>query len=553
MAFDGFFLREVVREMRETLLNKRIDKIYQTEKYEIIIYFSKQKKHYLYINVSADSPRFYITDEKILKPDTPPMFAMLLRKHLNSAILLDIKQKKLDRIFEFIFLCRDELGEERQKSLIIEIMNRHSNIILIDDKNEVIECIKTVSPFVSKRPMQKGELYTYKDICKQKISETNKEAFINELKESTEKSKYIYQNYSGFSPSISNSIVYELNSDYEKIYNRLIETENTTSKNCYIYSGKKEELSSVKLLDKEDKLIDICEDFNIAYSNFYKKKNSTNILKRETNTLNKVIENIIKKLNKKIKNLNTDIKNAENLNLYNKYGELLLANKDTFNKGDKTVTVYDYYENENIIVPLKENKNPLENSDYYYKKYQKAKSTLIVAKKQIEIAKEDLSYLKRVLLTLEQAESYEEINEIKNELREESFIKKINSRKRKKEKKLPPREFISPNNFKIKVGRNNLQNDELSLKSSNKDHIWLHTKDIPSAHVVLNGNFDEIDESDLLFAAKICAYYSKARESENVPVDYTKIKNVTKPKGAKPGKVIYINQKTIYVTPFIPN
>ncbi len=556
MAFDGFFLKELTKELNEKLKNRRVEKIYQTGKHEIIMSFSKLKKEFLYINASSDNPRIYLTNEKMLRPEEPPMFTMLLRKHLNSAILQKVTQISIDRIIELSFLTRDELGDESEKRLMVEIMGRHSNIILIDNENKVIECIKTVSPFMSKRPMQNGLTYSYDDIIKPKISSVTCTEFMDNIKNEQNISKHLYTTYSGFSPSITNSVLADFDSnnltqdDLTLLYDKLITIEKTDEHICYHYEHKKNELSSIKLTHLDEFLVDSDTDFNQSTLEYYSNKINTNLLKRETTDLKKHIENIQKKIKTKIKKLENDINDAKNLETYNRFGELLLAYKHTFNKGDKKVTVYDYYENKDIEIELKINKSPAENSDFYYKKYQKAKGTLTLAQEQIEIANEELNYLNRVIFLLEQVESYQEIKEIKDELTSENFLKNKTGKKReKKAKKLGTREFVSPNGFTVRVGRNNIQNDELSLKLSKKNHIWLHTKEIHSAHVVISATREQIKNEDLIFAAELCAYYSKARFSENVPVDYTEIKNVSKPKSARAGSVIYVNYKTVYVNP----
>ncbi len=555
MAFDGYFLREIVKELREQLQNKKIEKIYQTGKYEIIIYFSKIKKQYLYINVSADSPRIYMTDEEILKPETPPMFAMLLRKLLVSAVVDDIVQISLERIIRFDLSAKTELGETTKKHLFVEIMGRHSNIILTDENYQVTEAIKTVSPFMSKRPMQKGEIYSSTSLEKKRISAYSKEEFIDIISKSENVEKSIYKSFSGFSPSIAKSEVQFLQEKQSvetvnSLYNSLLNIDNNNSNTCYYYKNSKPELSSVKLKHRENEECEISHDFNKAYRNYYREKSETNLIKRESKSIEDRISEITRKNNNRINNLKQDIKEAEKLETYRVYGELLLANRHLIQKGDKAVKVFNYYDNTEIEIPIKTDKSPSENSDYYYKKYQKAKSTLVISKEQITKAEHENEYLETVKLSLIQAENFDEMREIKRELIQSGYLKdKDKAKKKKREKKLPPREFKSPSGLTVKVGRNNFQNDELTLKSSNKKHLWLHTKVIPSAHVVLCSNREEISEEDLLYAASICAYYSKARESENVPVDYTEIKNVSKPKGAKAGKVIYINYKTIYVNP----
>ncbi len=577
MAYDGIFLNSLTKEFKENLIDKRLEKIMQHSDQIISLSFSRLKKFRLHISIASDAPFVAFNSQKLPNPENAPMFCMLLRKHLSSGILKDVKQLHNDRILSFEFQTYNEMKDLEKKCLIIEIMGRHSNLILIDSEMNIIDSLKHVNPLMSKRPMGPGYIYSppfEEKISIHKIKENFDSEILSKIKNSDNAIKhFLLKEISGFSPQISINVLKNANVDGDKISEDLSEEKIESIRDSliaiskelnsnplpYLYENKKGkvEISNIKLdylndLGYEAKNIEAEKGFEYSELSciYFDKKGKNDILIQRIKSLEDLINQVIDKENKRIKNLTKDIKNAENYEKYKLYGELCMANIHLIKKGMKTVNVYNYYENKNIDIPLKYDKSPSENAESFFKRYQKMKKTLSYAAEQIELAKNKIEHLESVLHSLEQSETLEDLNAIREELVLEKILKeKQGNRKKKIEKKLPPREFTSPNGFTIKVGRNNFQNDELTLKTASKNHIWLHTKIIPSSHVILCGKFEEVKDEDIFYAASVCAYYSKARNSENVPIDLTEVKFVSKPKGAKPGKVIYVDYKTIYVNP----
>ncbi len=574
MAYDGLFFSALTSEFKKHLLNKRLDKIFQHSDESLSFGFSGLKDLRLYVEISGHAPRILLTRDKLENPKQAPMFSMLLRKHLKNAILKDIRQINGDRIIEFVFDSKDEMKFTHQKSFIVEIMGRHSNAILVEENGSVMDSLKHVNPLTSSRAMGPG--YTYeppfkakKDICKMTDEEISELA--EELIESDSKEQLLYKNLAGFSPQVAKSLLFKAgiegytvieNADRCRCKDLLVtsikemaeEISKGMKPHIYFEDGEISDISSVELTQlKNLKSITASETYSHIAERYFLTKGKIDILSEKTRSLKDIINQAIKREEKRIKNLKSDIKKAEKLEKHKLYGELITANIHAIKYGESSANILNYYTGEYIDIPLQTNISPNENAQKHYKKYQKMKRTLVVAREQIENAKNSIEHLDSVLNMLEGLENSEEIESIRAELESVGVLRANSKSRNKKQKKLPPREHISPSGFKIKVGRNNEQNDELTLKKSHKNHIWFHTKEIPSAHVVMEATMEEVADEDLVYAAGVCALYSKAKNSENVPVDYTLIKNVSKPSGAKPGKVIYVKQKTLYVTPLTLN
>lgn len=560
MAYDSTYFKALIQEMKILLINKRLDKIFQHSDESLSFIFSGLKEQRLYMEISGHAPRILITGDKLENPKQAPMFCMLLRKHLKNSILKDISQINEDRIAEFIFDARDEMGYMSEKSFIVEIMGRHSNCILVDQDRIVMDSLKHVNPLKSSRPMGPGYVYKAPFIEKINVGELEDDrlklviedilGFNQDLK------KALYSSISGMSPQIAESLILKAGDDLETgLFRELrnLDYEIKFNMKPYIYykDDKLFEISAVKLEQFNNMKIEIYDNFSKLSEVYFENRGKSDIIKVKSKTLSHTLNQLISREKNRIKNLKNDLKKAEKFEKQKLYGELITANIHAIKNGSHNAGVLNYYTQEEIDIPLNPNLTAGENANQYFKKYQKMKRTVVFAEKQIQNAKESIEYLESVVQLLDEVESSEEIDDIRKELESVGILKNKTPRNNKKQKKLLPREYTSPNGFKIKVGRNNVQNDELTLKKSSKNDIWFHTKNIPSAHVVMETNSRDVEENDIIFAAEVCAKHSKASNSENVPVDYTLIKNVSKPSGGKPGKVIYVKQKTVYVKPLI--
>lgn len=573
MALDGLYLRSLANEIKNTLISSRIDKITQPEKDEIVLSFKINRKPVrLLLNANASYPRINFIDYSKESPLKAPVFCMVLRKYLNTAVLKDVTQLNNDRILLLDFESSDELGFNSIYTLIIEIMGRHSNITLIRKRDGLImDSIKHITPDInSYRVLYPGIEYVYPpESNKLDIFNTTFESFQEKtlsLYEDEElNEKFFTRVLDGVSNPIAKEISFRLNkrninlskNNLKEIYEFLIEFFSKSKDNNYdLYSYSiNDELKDFHCIKLEHILDDggQCEEYSSPSSlleSFYHAKDKINRLQSKSHDMQKLVINNIDRVEKKLNILKKTLIECEEKQKYNLYGELITANIYNIKKGDKEVKALNYYseEEEYIKIPLDINKTPSENAQKYFKKYNKLKAAEENAYIQIELAEEEDEYLQSVLSNIENADNYKDLEDIKNELVETGYIAFKKSMKSKKTKPSKPLHFISSDGIDIYVGKNNLENDYLTLKFAHNNDIWLHIKNIPGSHVIIK-NLGEVPDSTLLEAATLAAFYSKGKNSTKVPIDYTEIRNVKKMAKGKPGMVTYSTNKTIYVDP----
>ena len=573
MALDGFFLKSLTEELSKELIGRRVEKISQPEKDEIILNFKINRKNRgLLISASSNYPRIHFTDIKKENPLSAPMFCMVLRKYLKGAKVLDIQQVSTDRVLNILFESTDELGFVSNFMLVVEIMGRHSNISLVRSSDNIImDSIKHIG--LSKntyRTVLSGLPYVYPPESKLLDPYTfSKEYLISKLKELDFSEKIFSRIFTGFGADLSKEILYRLNlkrdTDNEpKLVNYIneildiLEDFKSNNKNFVTYSldGYLKTFHCVKLTHLLDKGMD-----NIDFENpsklcdkFYYEKDLQDRMHGKSSEIHKLVSNNIDRCAKKIKILNKTLIDCKKRDKYQLYGELLTSFIHSIEEGSEKVSLLNYYvtdKEEYVEITLDPNKTVSENIQKYYKRYNKMKKSEEMAQIQLTHAEEELSYLNSVLVNISNCRSTGEISEIKKELVESGYLKKKKSKKKVKEGKSVPLHFISSDGIDIYVGKNNLQNDYLTLKFASKNDLWMHTKDIPGSHVIVK-NSGNIPESTLDEAANLAAYYSKGKNSTKVPVDYTEVKHVKKPSGAKPGMVIYYTNKTFFIDPVEP-
>ncbi|MBU3111838.1 Rqc2 family fibronectin-binding protein [Clostridium lacusfryxellense] len=568
MALDGIYLSSLVEEIKDIIIDCRVDKVTQPEKDEVILSFKKNRKIYkLLICSSANYPRIHFTEFNKQNPIQAPKFCMVLRKYLNTATVLDVRQLNSDRLLIIDFKSSDELGFDSVYSLIIEIMGRHSNISLVRTRDNIImDSIKHVSSDVnSYRVLYTGVEYIYPP-ASTKLDAFNF-SYDEFYKYITDKDielgeKFFTGTFTGVSSNLSSELVYRYRAKYtdfdldhsQNIYDFTVGVFNNMSKNVflatYAMNGKLKDFHSVELTSLKDCEIEKYDSPSKLIEDFYFRKDKHDRLNAKSSNLQKIVNNNISRCDKKVRILTQTLNDCENKGTYKLHGELLTANIYSLKKGDKIASLVNYYsENgENIEIKLDEHKTPSQNVQYYYKKYNKFKIAEEMALVQMNLTNNELQYLHSVLTNIINVENYNGIEDIKNELIETEYITIKKHGKSKKAKPTKPMHFISSEGIDIYVGRNNIQNDLLTLKLANKNDMWLHTKDIPGSHVIIK-HIGDIPETTLLEAGNLSAYFSKSQNSSSVPVDYTQVRNVKKPSGAKPGMVIYSTNKTIYVTP----
>ncbi|MCX8131667.1 MAG: NFACT family protein [Clostridia bacterium] len=576
MPFDGIVTKCISKELSDTLVGSRIEKIFQPEKDEILMNIRAQGQNLkLLLSANANYPRVHITWVSKENPANPPVFCMLLRKHLSGGRIVGIDFHDFERIITINIEAMNELGDLSVKKLIIEIMGRHSNIILTTSEDRIIDSIKHVDNEVSSvREVMPARTYVLPPSQnKTNPLELDTDKFFRISAETPLVSieKYLLNNLKGFSPLLCSEVCYRSCVDGKNSINRLLAEEVSRLESvlsdiideikqdnfspCIIMDGAAapgkpidfhclpiKQHPNIKYIDSISKTLDI----------FYSTRDNIERQKHKKADLYKVLNNNMDRCNKKLalqQEKLREVSDRENLKLY---GELITANIYCIPANTDKVSLLNYYsqDSEYLEIKLDENLSAQQNAQRYYRQYTKAKSAYSYTSKLMEDTRGELDYLESVLLLLDNCNSLQEIEEIREELIEQGYYslkRKQNSKKRQSGSE--PLHFKSSDGFDIFVGKNNKQNDQLTLKLSSSNDIWLHTKNIPGSHVIIKKLQHEIPGRTLEEAGMLAAYHSKAKMSSGVPVDYTAVKNVKKPSGAKPGMVIYDNFKTMIVTP----
>ncbi|WP_297633449.1 NFACT RNA binding domain-containing protein [uncultured Clostridium sp.] len=555
MALDGIFLNRLICNLKEYLIDGKIDKINQPEKDEIILTVRKNRKNLkLLISASPRFSRIHLTTIQKNNPLTAPLFTMVLRKYLIGGTILDITQKDCDRLIELKISATDELGFDSKYSLIVEIMGRHSNITLVRDRdNKVMESIKHITPDINTfRVLYPGVTYVYPPVST-KLNPYNFtldefKPFVNTLEELNE--NFFSNTFTGISRPLSKELFFDLNKDnlFESTSKLLDGLKN--SKSFYIFTNEFGILKDFHCINFSHSYSHFIEydSPSVLIEEFFYKKDKQDRLSSKSMDLQRFINTNIERCKKKKRILEGTLDDCTKKETFKIYGDLLTSFIYSIKEGMKSITLQNFYsENlEDIEIPLSVNKTPSQNVQLYYKKYNKMKKAEEEAHIQLEKNEIELSYLNSVLTNIHNVDDYSEIDEIKEELMETGYLK-FRKAKKNNNKKSKPLHFISSDGIDIFVGKNNIQNDYLSMKFAKKSYLWLHTKDIPGSHVIVCT--DELLDKTIEEAATIAAYYSKAKNSTKVPVDYTFVKNLKKPPNSKLGMVIYHTNWTLYTEP----
>ncbi|WP_047475482.1 Rqc2 family fibronectin-binding protein [Bacillus siamensis] len=558
MSFDGMFTYGMTHELNSRIAGGRITRVHQPFKHDVIFHIrANGKNHKLLLSAHPSYSRVHVTNQAYENPSEPPMFCMLLRKHIEGGFIEKIEQAGLDRIMIFRIKSRNEIGDETVRTLYVEIMGRHSNIILTDGEGAIIDGLKHLSPSMnSYRTVLPG--YDYKlPPAQEKISPlaADEEDILRHLSfQEGQLDQQIVRHFSGVSPLFAKEAVHRAGLANKITLPKTLTEMFRSVKDCRFTpnittAGGKEYfyLLSLTHVNGEERTF---QSLSELLDRFYFGKAERDRVKQQAQDLERFVANERKKNANKIKKLEKTLDYSENAKEFQLYGELLTANLYMLKKGDKEANVINYYDEESptVTIPLNPNKTPSENAQMYFTKYQKAKNSVEVVKEQIRLAEEEIAYFDQLIQQLSSA-STKDIHEIREELVEGKYLRPKQQRGQKKQKQHVPvlEQYESSQGLTILVGKNNKQNEYLTTKAAARDDVWFHTKDIPGSHVVIKSS--DPDEQSILEAAAIAAYFSKAKDSGSVPVDYTKIRHVKKPNGAKPGFVTYDSQHTVFVTP----
>jgi len=556
MSFDGLFTHAMVHELNETLQNGRISKIYQPYNNEIVLRIrANRKNHDVLISAHPQYSRIQITETPFENPKQPPHFCMIMRKYLESAFLKEIKQFENDRIVEFNFTSRDELGDEQEIVLISEIMGRHSNILLVEkNKNKIIDTIRHISPSQnSYRTLLPGAEFIPAP-AQDNVNPFEFEGEFNLQGHNTkEKVKDIQSTFQGFSRIAAKELLYQIDQHPDdaatNVFHKFMTPFVNNNYDPSLFVGEKNSFAPIEF-ESIDKRVEHYESLSALLDRFYYNKAEKDRVNQQVHDLISLVKNSYQKNKKKLDKIEKEYEQTKYADDYRVKGEVLTAYLHEVNQGDKEIELANFYENnEPILIELDPQKSPADNAQKYFSRYQKMKNRKKQLSRQIKLTKNEVYYLDSVLTQLEDATT-EDIEEIRDELRQEGYGKKKQknkSNKNKKSKESKPRHFESSDGTLIMVGKNNRQNDKLTMRTANKTDWWLHTKNIPGSHVIIRS--EDPSEETIEEAANLAAYYSKYRSSSSVPVDIVQVKYVNKPKGGKPGFVTYEGQDTYFVTP----
>ncbi|MBP3238206.1 MAG: NFACT family protein [Lachnospiraceae bacterium] len=583
MAFDGFTVSALVKEIKEKLVGGRINKIAQPEKDELIITVKNYDNYRLDISVSPSLPLLRFTDENKPSPAAAPAFCMLLRKHIGSARILDVDQPGLERVVRIRLEHLDEMGDLRQKWLMIELMGKHSNIIFTDEELKVLDSIKRIPSSVSSvREVLPGRDYFIpKTDDKLEIERFSIAGFASALKKHRcDIHKALYSSFTGFSPLLSSEICFRAgvnpslnteelgDNEAESLYEICMLFLNKVKTGDYepyiIYKGSTAvEYAAFRLLsyENEDYTREKYESMSLLLGSFYSMKEKQSRISQKSQALRKSLSNAIERTSKKIDLQLTQLKSTEKRDKYKVYGELVSTYGYTVEEGSKSMSCTNYYDGNEITIPLDDTIPVMANAKRYFDRYAKLKRTFEAVTKQLKNSREELYHLQSIQNSMDHALNDDDLNQIRRELEEYGYVRRTssaaskgkqnprNQKGPKSSSKSLPFHYRTPEGYDIYVGRNNYQNDELSFKMSNGSDWWFHSKTIPGSHVILKNKGEEIPDKEFEYAAAAAAYYSSDKSGGKIEIDYLERRNLKKPAGSKPGFVVYYTNYSMVAAP----
>lgn len=568
MALDGLTLHFIKEEIAAAAVGCRVEKVHQPSREELVLILrGRNGAHKLLISARANSPKIHFTSFPPENPAKPPMLCMLLRKHLTSALLTNVRQEGLERVLFLDFDATNEIGEPVKFTLCTEIMAQYSNIILINEQGNILDAVKRVdSETSSLRQILPGMLYRLPPKQnKPDLFDSSGISIANCAAQTPNKSASaaVLASVQGLSPIVCREVVsrsiaedkrteFLSDGEIESLGTEIEKLKTVEPYPCAVIeaSGKPLDFSFMNITQYGDNVrIKPFDSFSELLDDFYFEKDRLERTKQNSSELQKLVANLIQRTARKLDLQRKELEQCADREQLKINAELIAANLYQLQKGAPFYEVYNYYTNENIRINANPALTPNENSQKYYKEYRKAKTAEQMLTTLIANGEEELIYLDTVADALSRAETTAQIAEIKQELSHTGYLKSGQKPGTKAPKPLAPMEYESSDGFTILVGRNNEQNDRLSLKTASKGDIWLHTQKFPGSHTIIVTEGREVPENTLVEAAIIAAYHSRARQSSGVPIDYTQVRNLKKPQGAKPGKVIYHVYNTLYVTP----
>ena len=575
MPFDAVLLRAVRQELQSRALGAKIDKVQQPERDAIVLQLrSMGGGGRLLLCASPNRARIHFTEAAMENPSSPPMFCMLLRKHLVGGKLVAIEQPEMERALTLHLECTDEMGEPTQKRLIVELMGRNSNVILVDAEGRIVDALRRVDYEMSEKRQVLPGLFYHEPPQQEKLDPLALEpgavaGMLQNVRDPIQADKWLLDHFAGLSPLVCRELSWRfcartdadlsrftlperehfaaLLEDFfqtireEKFTPVLLEREGTPSDFSYTKIGQYESYMTLRNMESFSQLLDA----------YYARRDQAERMRQKGQSLHKSLQNLRDRTARKLGNQRRELAAAQDRERLRQLGDLVTANLHGIVRGQPKLRCMDFYDPDGaeVEIPLNVTLSPQQNAAKYYKDYTKAKNAEKILREQIASGEAELAYFESVLDAMSRAESEKDLTEIRQELTEGGYLRQQGGKKGMKSQPSRPMEFRSSEGEKIYVGRNNRQNDLLTLKTAYKGDVWLHTQKIHGSHVIIACSGHAPGERTLEEAAKLAAYYSQARQGQNVPVDYTQVRNVKKPAGAKPGMVIYDHYNTLYVKP----
>ena len=570
MPLDAICLQAVVEELRPQLLNLRIDKVQQPARDQVILLLRGNKR--LLLNAGANAPRIQLTETARDNPAEPPMFCMLLRKHLVGARVADITQPLLERLVRLELDITDDFGQPGKRTLVLEAMGRRSNLILLDGEGRIIDCMRRVDADMSaQRQVLPGLYYEPPaSVGRLPITEESEEGFRQKLAAANPERQldaFLLDSYFGISPLMARELAFRTAGASDARLLELNETGRTNFwREIYQFSDAiKENKFTPIMLKKEGSPEEFAcfpilqygglleperfDSFSALLDSFYEQRERQERVRQRGADLIRTATTARDRLRRKLAMQEKDYAATQDRDRLRICGDLITSNLYRMARGQSKLVCENFYDENcaETTIQLDPLLTPQQNAAKYYKRYTKAKTAEKYLREQMEFARRDAEYLESVLEEISHAETEQDFIDIRNELRDAGFLRKQGKKEIKRAAK--PRGFRTTSGFRVLVGRNNRQNDQLTCKEADHRDLWFHTQKIHGSHVILCTEGREVDDDTIVEVAKLAAYYSQARESGNVPVDYTMVKNVKNPAGARPGMVIYKTCRTVNVTP----
>ena len=572
MALDAVCLRAVIEELRPQLLDLRVDKVQQPSRDQVILLLRGSRR--LLLNAGAGSPRIHFTELLRDNPAEPPMFCMLLRKYLVGGRVESLTQPGMERSAELTLRVTDEFGRESRRTLVLEAIGRRSNLILLDEERRIIDCLRRVDSEMSpERQVLPGLFYelppTHEKRPFTEGDEADFRAALAAANPERPADAFLLDTYFGLSPLVARELVFQAAGDSGKRVYELTEAQETAlwqavlslrqrvedgdfQPICLYRDGKPAEFSYLPIRQYGDLMENReMESFSALMDVFYESREREERTRQRGQDLIRSVTSARDRCRRKLAQQRQEYAKCQDRDQLRISGELITANLYRMERGQTKLTAENYYDPDcrEITIPLDPLLTPQQNAAKYYKRYTKARTAEKYLTEQMALAERDEAYLESVLEELRQAETEQDFLDIRAELRENGFLKRSGKEKKELKRATKPREFRTSGGWRVLVGRNNRQNDQLTTKTADYRDLWLHTQKIHGSHVILCCQGQEVPEEDLLQAARLAAYFSQAKDSANVPVDCAAVRYVKKPAGARPGMVTYTNARTLYVTP----